>query len=102
MPNITENPNQTEYRLKTTYMISNTRDQETEMPFSETKVKIELKIPVKDFVKEYCNEFGIVSEDGLEILSYDSNEGSAYTAVFGELIRLENIRDRFIDSVSLN
>jgi hypothetical protein len=85
------------YSIKTIYHANQTAPQE-DIKFLHPRVsrKVIYHTANKDFVREYCDPFGVISEEGLVAMAYiDKDTNIKYHAVEATLVKRKRIRDKF-------
>lgn len=87
------------FSIKTIYHADQTAPQEDTKPLHPRENrKVIYHTANKFFVREYCDPFGVISEEGLATMTYvDKNTGIKYHAVEATLVERKRIRDKFFD-----
>lgn len=85
------------YSIKTIYHADQTAPQEDTRPLHpRVNRKVIYQTANKDFVREYCDPFGVISEEGLVAMAYiDKDTNIKYHAVEATLVKRKRIRDKF-------
>ncbi len=88
------------YSLKTIYLADETSPQEnnTEPLHPRVSRKIVYHPANKDFIREYCDAFGVINEAGLATMTFvDDTTHIKYVAVECILVQRKRIRDKFFN-----
>ena len=88
------------YSLKTIYHADETAPQEDQTkPLHPRLSRKTIYHPAnKDFIREYCDAFGIINEQGLATMTFiDDETHIKYIAVDATLVKRKRIRDKFFD-----
>ena len=87
------------FSIKTIYHADQTAPQEDTKPLHPLENrKVVYHTANKDFVREYCDPFGVISEEGLATMTYvDKDTDIKYHAVEATLVERKRIRDKFFD-----
>ena len=87
------------FSIKTIYHAVQTAPHEGSKPlYPRDNSKVVYHTAKKDFVREYCDPFGVISEEGLATMTYvDKDTDIKYHAVEATLVERKRIRDRFFD-----
>ena len=88
------------YSIKTIYQADETAPQEDQTkPLHPRLSNKTIYHPAnKDFIREYCDAFGVINEQGLVKMTFiDGETHIKYIAVEATLVKRKRIRDKFFD-----
>jgi hypothetical protein len=88
------------YSIKTVYHADETTPQEDQTtPLHPRLSRKTIYHPAnKDFIREYCDAFGVINEQGLLKMTFiDDETNIKYIAVEALLVKRKRIRDKFFD-----
>lgn len=88
------------YSLKTVYHADETAPQEDQTsPLHPRLSRKTIYNPAnKDFIREYCDAFGVINEQGLATMTFiDDETHIKYIAVEATLVKRKRIRDKFFN-----
>ena len=88
------------YSIKTVYHADETAPQEDQTtPLHPRLSNKTIYHPAnKDFIREYCDAFGVINEQGLVKMTFiDDETNIKYIAVEALLVKRKRIRDKFFD-----
>ena len=88
------------YSIKTVYHADETAPQEDQTtPFHPRLGRKTIYQPAnKDFIREYCDAFGVINEQGLVKMTFiDDETNIKYIAVEATLVKRKRIRDKFFN-----
>lgn len=88
------------YSIKTIYQADETAPQEDQTtPLHPRLSNKTIYHPAnKDFIREYCDAFGVINEQGLVKMTFiDDETNIKYIAVEATLVKRKRIRDKFFN-----